>query len=64
MYLKTILVLLVIGWQATFYYYQKQIPVPYPITTVVGIQHRDYQHFSFFYHHFGVFPLAAPGKMP
>lgn len=64
MYLKTILVLLVIGWQATFYYYQKQIPVPFPITTVVGIQQRDYLHFAFFYHHFGVFPVAAPGKTP
>jgi len=52
MYLRTILVLLVVAWQATFYYYQDQIPSPYPIKRVIGIQKRDYQHFSFFYHHF------------
>jgi hypothetical protein len=64
MYLRTILVLLVVAWQATFYFYQDQIPSPYPIKRVIGIQKRDYQHFSFFYHHFGVFPVAAPGMKP
>jgi hypothetical protein len=64
MSLKTILVLLVVAWQATFYCYQEQIPSPHTITNVIGIQTRDYQHFSFFYHHFGVFPVAAPVKYP
>src|SRR5262245_17047384 len=56
-----LLLLAVVVWQSLIFMHSDRIPETYQIHASEGLAHKFVLRYFYFYHHFGVFPVAAIG---